>query len=137
MRIAARVSIVVLLVVVGLTVALTSTSMAAPKSAKVFWMVTAEVPLAKLPAYHQLNAEKISPLQLEHGYSWVVSWQTIVGEIEEVIAVAQFESMDDYLKARQSLLASPEWAAVAPELNAMTRSIKTRLLRATAYSPLQ
>ena len=104
---------------------------------KVFWMVTAQVPIADLPAYHALAAEELVPLQARHGYNWVASWQTIVGDIEETISVAEFESMDAYLEARQSLLGSAEWAELSPEFGALIRSIRTRLLTATPYSPLQ
>ena len=104
---------------------------------KVFWMVTVEVPIADLPAFHALSAEELFPLQARHGYNWVASWQTIVGDIEEVISVAEFESMDAYLQARQSLLGSAEWAELSPEFGALIRSIRTRLLTATPYSPLQ
>ena len=104
---------------------------------KVFWMVTVEVPLADLTAFHALNEEELFPLQASHGYNWVASWQTIVGDIEETISVAEFESMDAYLEARQSLLGSAEWAELSPEFGALIRSIRTRLLTATPYSPLQ
>jgi len=116
----------------------TRASSAQPASQeKVFWMVTVEVPLSKLPAYHAFSQETLTPLQAQHGYRWVASWQTIVGDIEEVIAVAEFASMNHYLTARKSLLASPEWAAAGKQLDSMSRGIRTRLLRATPYSTMQ
>jgi len=100
-------------------------------------MVTIEVPLAQLPEYHALSESEVFPLQEAHGYHWVASWQTVVGEIEEVIGVAEFESMDAYLESRQSLLASAEWIEVSKEMAPMMKSVRTRLLTATPYSPLK
>ncbi len=130
--------VVPFLAVLAIVLVLSQAGFATQQSGqKVFWMVTVEVRLADLTAYHALSAEEIFPLQTRHGYNWVASWQTIVGDIEEVISVAEFESMDAYLEARQSLLGSAEWAEVSPKFGAMTRSIRTRLLTATPYSPLQ
>ena len=100
-------------------------------------MVTMEVPMSQLPAYHKLSQEKIFALQARCGYKWVANWQRIVGDIEEVIGVAEFASMDDDLAARKKLLASAAWAAVAPHLDTMSRGIRTRLLRATSYRVLR
>ena len=54
---------------------------------KVFWMLTIEVPLGKLEAYHSFNRRELLPLMIEHGYNPVATWQTIVGDIEEVSCV--------------------------------------------------
>ncbi len=129
--------VVPFLAVLAVVLVLSQAGFATQQSAKVFWMITAEVPIADLPAYHTLSAEELVPLQERHGYNWVASWQTIVGDIEEVISVAEFESMDAYLQARRSFLGSAEWAELSPKFGAMTRSVRTRLLTATPYSPLQ
>ena len=129
--------VVPFLTVLAIVLVLSQTGFATQQSTKVFWMVTVEVPIADLTAYHALSAEELFPLQTRHGYNWVASWQTIVGDIEEVIGVAEFASMDAYLEARQSLLGSAEYAEVSPKFGAMTRSIRTSLLTATPYSPLQ
>ncbi len=130
--------VVPFLAVLAIVLVLSQAGFATQQSGqKVFWMVTIEVPIADLPAFHALTAEEIAPLQARHGYKWVASWQTIVGDIEEIISVAEFESMDAYLEARQSLLGSAEWAEVSARFGAMTRSVRTRLLTATPYSPLQ
>ena len=129
--------VVPFLAVLAIVLVLSQAGFATQQSGqKVFWMVTVQVPIADLPAYHAL-AEETLPLYVRHGYNWVASWQTIVGDIEEVIGVAEFASMDAYLEARQSLLGSAEWAEVSAKAGAMTRSVRTRLLTATPYSPLQ
>ena len=73
----------------------------------------------------------------KHGYKQVATWQTIVGDIEEVIFVAEFENMAAYHKARRSLLGSEEWKTVSKKFGGLNRNIKTRFLSATPYSKLK
>ncbi len=69
------------LAVLAIVLVLSQAGFATPQSGqKVFWMVTTEVPLADLTAYHALSAEELFPLQTRHGYNWVANWQTIVGD---------------------------------------------------------
>jgi hypothetical protein len=111
----------------------------AQQADKVFWMVTVEVPLANLSDYHALVEQEQMPLMERHGYHFVAAWQTIVGNIEEVIFVAEFDNMATYHDARRSLTGSDEWAALGKKLYPLTgdRTVKTKFLSATAYSPLQ
>ena len=104
---------------------------------KVYWMSTIEVPLGKLEAYHSFNRRELLPLMIEHGYNPVATWQTIVGEIEEVIFVAEFENMQAYNKARVSLLGSVDWQTASKKFESLTKGISTRFLRAAPYSNLQ
>jgi hypothetical protein len=104
---------------------------------KVYWMSTIEVPLGKLEAYHSFNRRELMPLMIEHGYNPVATWQTIVGEIEEVIFVAEFENMQAYNTARVSLLGSDDWQTASNKFNSLTKGISTRFLRAAPYANLQ
>ncbi|MGD8305273.1 MAG: NIPSNAP family protein [Ignavibacteria bacterium] len=104
---------------------------------KVFWMVTVEIPLGKLESYHSFNSRELLPLMIEHGYNPVATWQTIVGEIEEVIFVAEFENMAAYHKARKSLLGSNDWQNISNKFDSLIKNIRSRFLSATPYSSLQ
>jgi len=106
-------------------------------SEKVYWMVTTEVALNNLPEFHAFMGKELAPLMEKHGYKPVVAWQTIVGDIEEVVSVSEFENMTAYNKARVSLLTSEEWKAASKKFGAMVKSTKTRFLRATPYSKLK
>lgn len=97
---------------------------------KVYWMSTVVVPLGKLQDYHAFAAKELIPQQEKHGYHFIAAWQTIIGDIEEVVVVAEFDNMEAYYKARVSLLGSPEWKAMGPKLDALTRGIHTRMLSA-------
>jgi len=84
-----------------------------------------------------LNEKELAPLTEKHGYKPVATWQTIVGDIEQVISVAEFENMAAYHKARRSLLGSEEWKTLSKKFDALTKSIKSRFLSATTYSKLK
>jgi hypothetical protein len=111
----------------------------AQQADKVFWMNTTEVPLANLTDYHAFAEQELMPLMEKHGYDFVAAWQTIVGDIEEVIVVAEFENMAAYHDARRSLTGSDEWAALSKKMYALMgdKAVKTKFLSATPYSPLQ
>ena len=104
---------------------------------KVYWMSTIEVPLGKLGEYHKFNGEELAPLMQKHGYKQVATWQTIVGDIEEVITVSEFANMAAYHEARRSLLGSDEWKSASKKFGELSRSIKSRFLSAAPYSTLK
>lgn len=104
---------------------------------KVYWMAIVEVPIGQLSAYHAFAEKELIPLQEKHGYHFIATWQTIVGEIEEVLMIAEFESMAAYHEARVSLLTSEEWKVTGPKFSAMTKGIKTRFLSAAPYSKIK
>jgi hypothetical protein len=104
---------------------------------KVYWMATIEVPVGQLSAYHAFAEKELVPIQEKHGYHFIATWQTIVGDIEEVLVICEFESMAAYHEARVSLLTSEEWKAVGPKFSAMTKGIKSRFLSAAPYSKIK
>ena len=104
---------------------------------KVYWMVTTEVALNNLPEFHAFMGKELAPLMEKHGYMPVAAWQTIVGDIEEVVSVSEFENMTAYNKARVSLLTSEEWKTASKKYGTMVKSTKTRFLRATPYSKIK
>jgi len=110
-----------------------SDSLAQQQSAKVYWMSTVVVPLGKLQEYHAFAEKELVPVQEKNGYHYVAGWQTIIGDIEEVIAVAEFDNMDAYFKARASLLGSVEWKSLGAKIDALSRGIRTRMLTAVPY----
>ncbi len=104
---------------------------------KVYWMATMSFPMAKLAQYHEFAEKEMIPLQEKHGYHFIAAWQTIVGDIEEVIVVAEFKSMADYHKARVSLTTSEEWKALAPKFSELSRGVRSRFLSAVPYSKIK
>ena len=110
-----------------------SSGMAQQLGDKVYWMSTVEVSMSKLQSYYIFNANELIPLMEEHGYTPVASWQTIVGDIEEVIFVAEFENMEAYHQARKNLISSIDWPNVSRKLDSLIKSVHTRLLSAAPF----
>jgi len=110
-----------------------SRGMAQQLGDKVYWMSTVEVSVSKLQSYYIFCANELIPLMEEHGYTPVASWQTIVGDIEEVIFVAEFENMEAYHNARKNLVNSIDWPHVSKKMDSIIKSVHTRLLSAAPF----
>ncbi|MER3523894.1 MAG: hypothetical protein C4326_07445 [Ignavibacteria bacterium] len=110
-----------------------SKATAQPKAGKIYWMSTATVPLGKMRDYHTFAEKELVPAQEKAGYRFVAGWQTIVGDIEEVIVVAEFDNMDAYQKARSALMSSPEWRSVSASLDSYTRGVRSGLMIALPF----
>ena len=110
-----------------------SSGMAQQLGDKVYWMSTVEVSLSKLESYYIFSANELVPLMEENGYTPIASWQTIVGDIEEVIFVAEFENMEAYHNARKKLVSSIDWPHVSKKLDSLIKSVHTRLLSAAPF----
>jgi hypothetical protein len=108
-------------------------SPAQQRSGKIYWMSTTTVPLGKMQEFHTFVEKELMPLQEKAGYHYVAGWQTIVGDIEEVSLIAEFDDMDAYQKARTTLFASPEWKAVTSHLEGFSRAVRTRMMVALPY----
>ena len=100
---------------------------------KIYWQQTVTVPLGKLKDFHAFAAQEGVPFLKKHGYPIIIVWQTVVGDIEEVEMIAEFESMDAYNKARQAVFSSDQWPAISARLNELTQHISTDMLVATPY----
>ena len=122
------------LTIVAMLVMLTgSNSLAQKAGEKVYWMATIEVKLSKLPAYHSVVEKEQMPAMEKYGYKFVGIWQTIVGDIENVIFISEFEDMNAYYTARRAYLGSDEWKAINAKTESMTTGIHTAFLNAAPY----
>lgn len=123
----------VLLAVALICVFCASDGIAQQPSGKVYWMSTVTVPLGKMQDYLAFSAKELVPEQEKHGYRFVAGWQTIVGDIEEVVVVAEFENMDAYQKARAGLMASAEWKSMGAKLEGLSRGVHTRMMASLPF----
>jgi len=112
-------------------------TLAQKPSAKVYWMITAEVSIGQLAEYHAFAQKELRPVQEKYGYKFIGTWQTIVGKIEQVISIAEFENMEAYNNARRNFLTSDEWKSMSKKLDTLMRKVETRFLRAMPYSRIK
>jgi hypothetical protein len=126
------------LVSVAMLIMVPSTNTVAQKlSEKVFWMATIEVPLGNLAAYHaQLQKEQL-PVMEKYGYKFVGVWQTIVGDIQNVILLAEFDDMNSYNTARRAFIGSEEWKVLGKKSDELGARTKSAFLNAAPYSKMQ
>lgn len=111
--------------------------MAQKASAKVYWMITVEVPLGKLAEYHAFAQKELMPAQEKYGYRYIGNWQTIVGDIEQAISICEFENMEAYNTARRNFVGSDEWKQLSGRFNQFIKKVESRFLRAAPYSGIQ
>jgi hypothetical protein len=131
-------SVMLTLVILAVLVMLPgSNSIAQKLGEKVYWMATVEVPLGNLTDYHSLLQKEQLPTMEKHGYAIVGVWQTIVGDIENVIILAEFTDMNAYNTARRSWIGSDEWKVIRKKADALTTHVKTAFLNAAPYSKMK
>lgn len=126
------------LVIVAVLVMLPGSNSVAQKlGEKVFWMSTAEVPLGNLTDYHGLLQKEQIPAMEKYGYTIVGVWQTIVGDIQNVIVLAEFKDMNAYNTARRAWMGSDEWKVISKKATQLGMHVKTAFLNAAPYSKMQ
>ena len=126
------------LVIVAILVMLPGSNSVAQKlGEKVYWMATIEVPLGNLTDYHSLLQKEQLPTMEKYGYTFVGVWQTIVGDIENVIILAEFNDMNGYNTARRAFIGSDEWKVISKKAVELNTHTKTAFLSAAPYSKMQ
>jgi hypothetical protein len=125
-------------VIVAVLVVLSGSNSVAQKlSGKVYWMATIQVPLGNLADYHALLQKEQLPAMEKYGYKFVGVWQTIVGDIEDVILLSEFDDMNAYNTARRAFIGSDEWKVIGKKVDELGTHTKTAFLNAAPYSKLQ
>lgn len=91
----------------------------------------------KLAAF--VAAYKGHGLDLQKKYlgTFVSYFTTEVGELNHVVAVWGYQSLDDRAARRAKMLADPEWHAYLKMVDGMIQRQNTRILVPTDFSPLQ
>ncbi len=74
----------------------------------------------------------------KHGIHVVGFWETLVGEVDELVYITRYESWDDRMKQWAAFQADPAWQKARDESHArgfIVDGIRTTLLQATDFSP--
>ena len=77
------------------------------------------------------------PIQLEllgkfHGY-----FTSEHGELNHVVALWSYDSLDDRLKRRDQMMADPRWQDYLKMVDGMLDNQLSRILRPTSFSPMK
>lgn len=74
----------------------------------------------------------------DYGIHVVGFWETVVGEVDELVYLTRYDSWADREKRWGAFLADPEWQRVRQQSHThgvIVESIRTALLQATDFSP--
>jgi len=66
--------------------------------------------------------------QLTAGYTFAGGWHSIAGDIEEVMAVAEFDNMEASLKARATRIGGAARGFLSPKRDGDIRRVRTKFL---------
>jgi uncharacterized protein YbaA (DUF1428 family) len=90
-----------------------------------------------LADFIQLYEEFGLPIQIEllgtfHGY-----FTSEVGELNHVVALWSYQSLDDRQARRDRMMADPRWAAYLAKVKGLVEVQNNRFLRPTRFSPIR
>lgn len=77
------------------------------------------------------------PIQLELLGTFLGYFTSEIGELNHVIALWAYDSLDDRLARRDRMMADPRWQEYLARVTHLLDMQQTRLLRPTAFSPIR
>ncbi len=91
----------------------------------------------KLGEFVKAYGEFGLPLQKEHLGSFIAYFTTEIGELNHVVALWGYQSLDERAGKRKAMLADPRWQDYLARVDGLIETQNTRILTPVAYSPLQ
>lgn len=91
----------------------------------------------KLAEFVQLYGEYGLPLQKQHLGTFIAYFTTEIGELNHVVALWGYQSLDDRMTRRKAMLADPAWQDYLKRVDGLIDTQNTRILNPVSYSPLQ
>lgn len=76
-------------------------------------------------------------LQKKYLGTFVAYFTPEIGELNHVVALWGYDSLDQRAEMRAALLADPEWTDYLKRVDGLIQSQTTRILKPTDFSPLQ
>lgn len=100
-------------------------------------MRTYTIKIGKLPEYLKLFEEVAMPIISK--YSKLVGyWYTDIGELNQIVHIWEYESLDERRKRRAALYEDPEWVQnFLPIAGPMLEKQETKIMYAANFSPIK
>ncbi len=95
------------------------------------------VKAGKLGQFVSLYEQHGLPIQLELLGTFIGYFTTEIGELNHVVALWSYESLDDRLQRRDRMMADPRWQAYLKMVDGLLDVQTTRILRPASFSPLK
>jgi hypothetical protein len=91
----------------------------------------------KLPQFVGLYEKHGLPIQLELLGKFLGYFTSEIGELNHVVALWGYESLDDRQARRDRMMADPRWQEYLKMVDGLLDVQHTRLLRPTSFSPIR
>lgn len=91
----------------------------------------------KLAEFVQAYGEYGLPLQKEHLGQFIAYFTTEIGELNHVVALWGYASLDERASKRKTMLADPRWQDYLRRVDGLIDVQNARILNPVSYSPLQ
>lgn len=91
----------------------------------------------KLAEFVRLYGEFGLPLQKEHLGTFHAYFTSEIGELNHVVALWSYESLDDRSRRRAAMMADPRWRDYLKRVDGLIDLQHSRILTPTAFSPMQ
>lgn len=91
----------------------------------------------KLGEFVNLYGEFGLPLQKEYLGTFHAYFTTEIGELNHVVALWSYDSLDDRAARRRRMLADPRWQDYLRRVDGLIDIQNSRILTPVSYSPLQ
>lgn len=76
-------------------------------------------------------------LQKKHLGTFICYFTTEIGELNHVVAIWGYDSLDDRLARRKKMMADPAWQEYLKRVDGLLDTQTSRILIPTEFSPLQ
>lgn len=91
----------------------------------------------KLAEFVKIYGDHGLPLQKEHLGTFIAYFTSEIGELNHVVALWGYESLDDRAARRKRMLADPRWQNYLRMVDGLIDIQSSRILSPVPYSPLQ
>lgn len=91
----------------------------------------------KLAEFVKLYGEFGLSLQKEHLGTFIAYFTSEIGELNHVVALWSYESLNDRMERRKRMLADPRWKDYLRKVDGLIDIQSTRILSPVSFSPMQ
>lgn len=91
----------------------------------------------KLAQFVNLYEKHGLPIQVELLGKFIGYFTTEIGELNHVVALWGYDSLDDRQRRRERMLADPRWHEYLRMVDGLLDMQHARLLKPTSFSPMQ